>query len=107
MGAFFCSDDQLLLAPNRRAMDLMLQEVKKFALETNIHFSTDPDLAKSKSKLIYVCGRQAGLANPATLLLCGLPLPRVSTATHLGHQLHESGKMGHDTTVKRAILIGK
>jgi hypothetical protein len=107
MGAMLYSDDQILIAPNRRAMELMLQEVEAFAEESNIKFSTDPNPAKSKSKLIFVCGRRTGLAKPAPLLLCGSPLPWVATATHLGHELHESGEMRHDATVKRAILIGK
>ena len=107
MGAILYSDDQLLIAPNRRAMELMLAEVEKFALESNINFSTDPDPAKSKSKLIFICGRQTGLPKPASLLLCGRPLPWVSTASHLGHELHESGDMKHDAFTKRAALIGK
>ena len=56
MGAFLYSDDQLLIAPNRRAMELMLQKAQRFALDSNVHFSTDPDTSKSKSKLIFVCG---------------------------------------------------
>ena len=107
MGAFLYSDDQLLIAPNRRAMELMLKEVESFARESNIQFSTDPDPAKSKCKMIYVCGRAIGLDKPAPLFLCGLPLPWVSTASHLGHELHESGEMRHDAIVKRAILISK
>ena len=92
MGALLYSDDQLLIAPNRRAMELMLAEVEKFAGESNIRFSTDPDPAKSKSKLIFVCGRQTDLPKPAPLLLCGRPLPWVPSAIHLGHELHESGE---------------
>jgi hypothetical protein len=100
MGAFFYSDDQLLIAPNRRAMEIMLREVENFAQNSNIQFSTDPDPARSKSKLIFVCGRQPGLAKPAPLFLCGRPLPWVSTASQLGHEIHESGDMHHDATVK-------
>ena len=74
MGAFLYSDDQLLIAPNRRAMELMLAVVEQFAAESNIQFSTDPDPAKSKCKLVFVCGRQLGLAKPAPLPLCGRPL---------------------------------
>ena len=107
MGAMLYSDDQILIAPNRRAMELMLREVEAFAKDSNIVFSTDPIPARSKSKLIFVCGRKTGLTKPAPLLLCGRPLPYVATATHLGHELHESGEMRHDTTVKRAVLIGK
>ena len=107
MGAFVYSDDQLVIAPNRRAMELIIQEVEKFALESNIEFSTDPDPAKSKSKLIFVCGRSPGLTKPGPLLLCGRPLPWVSTASHLGHKLHESGDLRHDVIVKQAVLISK
>ena len=71
MGAMLYSDDQILLAPNRRAMELMLKEVEEFAEESNISFSTDPDPSKSNSKLIFVCGRQPGLSKPASLTLCG------------------------------------
>ena len=88
-------------------MELMLSVVEEFAAESNIQFSTHPDPAKSKGKLIFVCGRQLGLAKPAPLLLCGQPIPYVSTATHLGQEIHESREMQHDTTVKKAILIGK
>ena len=42
-----------------------------------------------------------------SLLLCGYSLPWVSTTTHRDHGIHESGEMSHDTTAKRAILIGK
>jgi hypothetical protein len=69
MGAILYSDDQLLIAPN---MELMLAEVEKFAEESNIKVSTDPDPDKSNSKLIFICGRQTGLAKPS-LLLCALP----------------------------------
>jgi hypothetical protein len=75
MGAILYSDDQLLIIPNRRAMELMLAEVEKFNEESNIKFSTDPDPVKSKSKLIFICGRHNVLSKPTLLLLCGRPLP--------------------------------
>ena len=39
MGAFLYTDDQLLIATNRRTMELMLLEVEQFVCESNIHFS--------------------------------------------------------------------
>ena len=57
MGAFLYSDDELFIAPSRRAMELMLKEMESFATESNVHFSTDPDPANSKCKMVYVCGR--------------------------------------------------
>ena len=81
-------------------MEIMLKEVEQFAEESNILFSTDPDPKQSKSKLLFVCGHQVGLPKPAPLMLCGRPLPFVASASHLGHEIHESGNMSHDATVK-------
>ena len=53
------------------------------------------------------CGRQISLAKPAPLYLCGRSLPFVATALHLGHEIHESGDMSYNASIKRAILIGK
>ena len=44
---------------------------------------------------------------PAPLLLYGVSLPYVTTASHLGHELHESGTMDHDIKVKRAMFINR
>ena len=107
MRAFLYSDDQLLIASNRKAMELMLGEVERLALDSNINFSTDPDPSKPKSKLIFVCGRQIGLAKPALLYQSGRPFPFVATPLHLGHKIYESGDMSSDASVKRTILIKK
>ena len=40
-------------------------------------------------------------------MLEGKELPWVETATHLGHELHQSGLMEHDAKVKRAKFIQK
>ena len=52
-------------------------------------------------------GEKRNLSKPANLMLKGTALPWVSTATHLGHELHESGRMDHDAEVKRAEFIDK
>ena len=66
-----------------------------------------PCPSKSKSKCIYMVGSKKNMVRPAPLLLPGRELPWVSTATHLGHELHESGNMEHDTKIKRAEFIDK
>ena len=88
-------------------MELMLQEAELWAAEFNVTFSTDPNPQKSKSKLIFMCGKNTRLPKPADISLCGRALPWVSTATHLGHEIHESGEMTYDSKVKRAQYIGK
>ena len=54
MGAVVYVDDILLLAPNRAAMQIMLNKCEEYGAKNNIHFSTDDDPAKSKSKCIFV-----------------------------------------------------
>ena len=105
MGAACFADDVVLIAPCRQAMQLMLDQVQDFASRYNISFSTDPNPSKSKSKCIFVVGKRSGLDKPPPLKLCGRELPWVARATHLGHELHETGTMEHDASVKRAQFI--
>ena len=105
-GQLYC-DDLVLLAPCRRAMIIMLHEAERWAAKFNVTFSTDPDPNKSKSKLIFMCGKDKRLAKPDPILLCGRFLPWVASASHLGLELHESGEMTYDSKVKRAQYIGR
>ena len=54
-----------------------------------------------------MCVQNTGLAKPSLLNLGERVLPWVPTATYLGHELHESGRMEHDTCVKKAMFISK
>ena len=105
MGAVVYADDVLLMAPSRSAMQLMLNQCQDYASKHNIMFSTDPLPQKSKTKCIFMTGSKKNLVRPDPLTLCGRELPWVTTATHLGHELHESGTMEHDADVKRAVFI--
>jgi hypothetical protein len=88
-------------------MVIMLREAELWAAEFNVTLSTDPNPKKSKSKIIFMCGHNKRLAKPVPLSLCGRVLPWVASATHLGHEIHESGEMTYDSQVKRAQYIGK
>ena len=107
MGVTMYADDLLLIAPTRGAMQQMLEVCENYASNYNICFSTDPDPVKSKSKCIFMVGNKRNLPRPAPLLLEGTELPWVETATHLGHELHQSGNMEHNAKVKRADFISK
>ena len=52
-------------------------------------------------------GSKKNMVKPAPLMLAGRELPWVQSATHLGHELHESGNMDHDARIKRAEFIDK
>ena len=107
LGVVAWSDDFLLTAPTRGAMQAMLDTCSSFASEVGLQFSTDPNPAKSKSKAVFIVGRKTNLEKPAPLLLSGKALPYVEHATHLGHELHEDGTMTMDTSMRRGAFIGK
>ena len=105
MGAVGFCHDILLLAPCRSAIEDMLLVCETFAERNNLQFSTDPDPVKSKSKCIFVCGSARNALKPANLKLCGIYLPWVASATHIGLELQEDGTMKHDARIKRGTFI--
>ena len=95
------------MAPNRMAIQAMLNICEHYADRHNIMFSTDPTPSKSKTKCIFVSGKKKNLIKPVPLTLYGKELPWVTSATHLGHELHETGTMDHNINVKKAEFINK
>ena len=53
-GVIGYADDLILLAPNRKAAQKMLEICEEFAKENNISFSTNHDPNKSKSKALFM-----------------------------------------------------
>ena len=85
-------------------MELMLKTCEEFARVNNLMFSTDPVPSRSKTKCLFMCGKTS-VRYPVPLQLNGVNLPWVTSATHLGHHLHQSCSMEYDTDVKRASFI--
>jgi hypothetical protein len=88
-------------------MQQMLNIASDYAAEVRLQFSTDPDPAKSKSKVVFIVGRKRDLVKPAPLLLSGKALPYVADTTQLGHEFHESGSMEMDTRMRCGAYIGR
>ena len=107
MGVTMYADDLLLIAPTRGAMQQMLEVCDSFATRYNICFSTDPVPSKSKSKCIFMVGKKKNLLKPKALMLGDKELPWVESASHLGHEMHESGYMDRDAKIKRAEFISR
>jgi hypothetical protein len=82
----------------------MLKTCEAFAIRNNVVFSTDPNPALSKSKCLYMTGKE-NRDYPAPLQLNGKQLPWVKHATHLGHELSELCNMELDARIKRARFI--
>ena len=57
--------------PTRGSMQQMLNIAYDYAAEVRLQFSTDPDPAKSKSKVVFMVGCKRDLVKPAPLLLSG------------------------------------
>ena len=85
----------------------MVREAELFANSHYILFSTNPSPSKSKSKCLWLCGKSGPITYPAPIMFNGNPLSWVETATHLGHELHQSCSMQYDTKCKRAAYIDK
>jgi hypothetical protein len=107
VGAVAWADDFALLAPSHTAMKIMLDTASAFADQVGLVFSSHPTASKSKSKAIHMVGKVKGLAKPKQLMLAGKKLPWVAQATHLGHELHESGSMDLHVNKMRGALIGR
>jgi hypothetical protein len=104
VGVVVFADDVALLAPNRTAMSKMLKACADFASKNNVVFSTDPNPVLSKTKCLYMTGKE-NKSYPAPLTLNGKELPWVRHATHLGHELSEFCDMELDSRIKRARFI--
>ena len=63
--------------------------------------------SRSKTKCIYFCGRPGKVPYPPPVVLDGKVLPWVQELSHLGHLLHQTGKMDADANRARAIFISK
>ena len=105
MGVAAYADELVLVAPTRHAMQQMLAVCEDYADQYNICFSTDENPRKSKTKCIHMVGKELKLTKPVPLRLCGRDLPWVESATHLGHEVHQSGTMEHDAKIARARFI--
>ena len=73
----------------------------------NMVFSTDPNPQRSKTKCLLMCGLDRVKQYPDNVKLGGQELPWVESAIHLGHTLHQNGKMEQDARIRRAIFIDR
>ena len=86
-------DDLLLLDPTSDGMQVMQDTCHRFPDRVNLKFSTDPNPKKSKTKCIFVTGKNKKKQKPENLILDGKMLPWVESAIHLGHVCHQSVKL--------------
>ena len=84
LGLFGYSDDNFALAPSIHALRDMLKTISEYAEEHNHHFSTHPDPAKCKTKLLAFMKKPRKLPD---IFLGPAKLPWVDNCKHLGNYL--------------------
>lgn len=105
MGILGYSDDNILIAPSRSALQDMLNICENYAKEHQLHYSTDPNPNKSKTKCMKFMKKDR-FVKPVEL--CGNPLPWVNAIKHLGHTIENKiDGLKSDMKIKRANLINK
>ena len=97
------ADDIALIAPCRSALQKMINIAKTFFDEHGIKISTNPDIKKTKTKIL-VYGINCKIA---PLLLGDKQLPNVKTWKHLGVTLNTDENPAHDMLSRCYELIGK
>ena len=104
-GCFGYADDLLLICPSRKGLQDMLDLAEIYVSKHNISFSTNPDLAKSKTKAIIFTRKKLKFV-PTELRLNGNALPWVEQASYLGNIIENTANgLAKDTLCKRARYI--
>ena len=83
---------------------MLLTICDKWAQESGVMFSTDPNPEKSKSKAMWVGGKTKKV-EPVPHVLNGRNLPFVESILDLGHTLTADAKMDKDVDIKRFTYI--
>ena len=102
-GACGYADDLGLIAPCREALQQMIKICKDFFDKHGIEVSTNPDIDKTKTKIITFGVK----TKCAAILLGNIPLPYVNKWPHLGHVICSDECSVHDLEEKKRVIIGK
>ena len=104
-GIFGYSDDNWALAPSLNSLQDMITTMEVYANSHNLIFSTDPVPSKCKTKTMAFVIKKTTLRN---MILCGNPLPWVSSIKHLGITVtNQIDGCQEDLSVKNARYIAK
>lgn len=107
LGIWVYADDIILMSPSRAGLQLMTNICENFASDNYLKFSTNIDVAKSKTKCIIFSNPVISVNDIHPIILNGLPLPYVSEVKHLGNILQCNNSMSKDCALKRAQFISK
>ena len=97
MGVHGYADDVVLLSPDRRGLQKMVDICSKYCEKHGLKISCDINPKKSKTKCLVFNGKN-GI--PANITLNNLPVPWDDKYIHLGHRLTSDENMFHDLNSK-------
>ena len=95
------ADDLSLISPSRQGLQKMINIVKSYCDHHGIEISTDPVVAKSKTKVITFNNKE----NIINLALNGVDLPTVEKWEHLGHTILRDESATYDISRSRGMFI--
>ena len=95
LGIWVYADYIVLLSPSRAGLQFMTNMCEHYASEHNLKFSTNANIAKSKTKCMIFSDPIINTANICPIMLNGMPLP----------YLNELNKLSKDCISKRAKFI--
>ena len=102
-GGLFWADDGILLSTSVQGLQHLVDICESHATATDLIFSTDADISKSKTVCIaFNCPNSENLSS---VVLNGNPLPWKKTVKHVGVTLNSNGTMESDLKEKRARFI--
>ena len=103
MGSVAYADDIGLLAPSREALQGMITIAHNFFNKLGIEISTDPDVKKTKTEVLYV----GDGPSPVPVHLGVKPLPYVYSWEHLGHLVCDDENTFADLQEKRRVIVAR
>ena len=74
LGIWVYADDIVLLSPSRAGLQFMTNMCEHYASEHNLKFSTNANIAKSKTKCMIFSDPIINTANICPIMLKGMPL---------------------------------
>ena len=107
LGIWVYADDIVLLSPSREGLQFMTSLCENYATEHHLKFSTNENVAKSKTKCIVFSNPVVNTDNICPIMLNNMPLPYVKELKHLGNILESNNSMSMDCRYKCAKFISK
>ena len=107
LGVWIYCDDIVILSSSRNGLQSMVTTCEMFAKENNMKFSSNVNVAKSKTKCLIFSKKKQEEMNVDRVILNNNELPWVEQIKHVGNMLQCDNSFRADCLIKRGQFIGK